>query len=212
MRPVPDVDMVRALTEAGLSADVARRSVEMSRALSDGTIRSLEGRRPGNATPSGSRSSRPSWPAPISGEAPDDRRSGPRHRLGRRDRIRTHRWVFVAFSTNVMNSLRVRVVPRLREVACEVTDSKRWASIWALAQRRTWHARRVPDETAGRQAPPHGCPERERGSARRTLDSQPIPVGKARRTAQQPVDFVAHGFGPPTVFSAQPPSDTDRMG
>ncbi len=47
----PEADMVAALTAAGLSADVATLNIEMNRAMSDRTIRSLEGRRPENTTP-----------------------------------------------------------------------------------------------------------------------------------------------------------------
>jgi uncharacterized protein YbjT (DUF2867 family) len=48
---LPDAEMLGALTEAGLSADVAAQNLEFNRALSDRTIRSREGRRPENTTP-----------------------------------------------------------------------------------------------------------------------------------------------------------------
>jgi uncharacterized protein YbjT (DUF2867 family) len=48
---VPYADMTAALTQAGLSPDVARLYVEMSRAFNEGRVKSLEGRSPGNTTP-----------------------------------------------------------------------------------------------------------------------------------------------------------------
>ncbi len=42
--------MLHALTQAGLSADVAAQNLEMNRAISDRTIRSLEVRGPANTT------------------------------------------------------------------------------------------------------------------------------------------------------------------
>jgi uncharacterized protein YbjT (DUF2867 family) len=47
---LPDAEMLGALTDAGLSADVAAQNLEFNRALSDRTIRSREGRRPENTT------------------------------------------------------------------------------------------------------------------------------------------------------------------
>lgn len=46
-----EADTLLALTEAGLSPDVARLNVEMNRALSGGTVRSREGQRRENTTP-----------------------------------------------------------------------------------------------------------------------------------------------------------------
>ena len=43
--------MLHALTEAGLSADVAAQTLDMNRAISDRTIRSRERRGPQNTTP-----------------------------------------------------------------------------------------------------------------------------------------------------------------
>lgn len=48
---LPDTEMLHALTGAGLSADVAAQNLDMNRAMSDRTIRSREGRRPQNTTP-----------------------------------------------------------------------------------------------------------------------------------------------------------------
>ena len=48
---LPDAEMLQALTDAGLSADVAAQNLEFNRALSARTIRSREGRRPENTTP-----------------------------------------------------------------------------------------------------------------------------------------------------------------
>jgi uncharacterized protein YbjT (DUF2867 family) len=48
---LPDAAMLHALTEAGLSADVAAQTLDMNRAISDRTIRSREGRGPQNTTP-----------------------------------------------------------------------------------------------------------------------------------------------------------------
>jgi uncharacterized protein YbjT (DUF2867 family) len=47
---LPDAQMLHALTEAGLSADVAAQALDMNRAMSDRTIGSREGRRPENTT------------------------------------------------------------------------------------------------------------------------------------------------------------------
>jgi uncharacterized protein YbjT (DUF2867 family) len=46
-----DAEMLHALNEAGLSADVATQTLDMNRAISDRTIRSREGRGPQNTTP-----------------------------------------------------------------------------------------------------------------------------------------------------------------
>jgi uncharacterized protein YbjT (DUF2867 family) len=48
---LPDAAMLHALTEAGLSADVAAQTLDMNRAISDRTIRSRERRGPQNTTP-----------------------------------------------------------------------------------------------------------------------------------------------------------------
>ena len=48
---LPDAEMLGALTDAGLSADVAAQNLEFNRALSDRTIRSREPRGPQNTTP-----------------------------------------------------------------------------------------------------------------------------------------------------------------
>jgi uncharacterized protein YbjT (DUF2867 family) len=47
---LPDAEMLHALTEAGLSADVATQTLDMNRAISDRTIRSRERRGPQNTT------------------------------------------------------------------------------------------------------------------------------------------------------------------
>jgi uncharacterized protein YbjT (DUF2867 family) len=46
----PYADFTRALTQTGLSEDVARHYAELARALNEGKVRSLEGRRPENTT------------------------------------------------------------------------------------------------------------------------------------------------------------------
>jgi hypothetical protein len=46
-----EADMIAALTRAGCAADYAGLHVELNRALNDGTIKSLEGRRAANTTP-----------------------------------------------------------------------------------------------------------------------------------------------------------------
>jgi uncharacterized protein YbjT (DUF2867 family) len=48
---LPEAEMLHALTEAGLSADVAAQTLDTNRAMSDRTIRSREGHRPENTTP-----------------------------------------------------------------------------------------------------------------------------------------------------------------
>ena len=48
---LPYEDMVGALVGAGLSPNVSSLYVEMSRAFNEGRVRSLEGRRPSNTTP-----------------------------------------------------------------------------------------------------------------------------------------------------------------
>jgi uncharacterized protein YbjT (DUF2867 family) len=46
----PYADFVKALTETGLSRDVADQYAEMARALNEGKVKSVEGRRPENTT------------------------------------------------------------------------------------------------------------------------------------------------------------------
>jgi uncharacterized protein YbjT (DUF2867 family) len=47
----PYVDFVKGLVQAGLSENVANLYAEMARALNEGKVKSLEGRRPENTTP-----------------------------------------------------------------------------------------------------------------------------------------------------------------
>ncbi len=46
----PYADFVHALTETGLSKDVADQYAEMARAMNEGKVKSVEGRRPENTT------------------------------------------------------------------------------------------------------------------------------------------------------------------
>jgi uncharacterized protein YbjT (DUF2867 family) len=47
----PYADFVKSLTETGLSKDIANQYAEMARALNEGKVKSVEGRRAGNTTP-----------------------------------------------------------------------------------------------------------------------------------------------------------------
>jgi uncharacterized protein YbjT (DUF2867 family) len=47
----PYADFVTSLTDMGLSKDVADQYAEMARALNEGKVKSVEGRKPGNTTP-----------------------------------------------------------------------------------------------------------------------------------------------------------------
>jgi len=47
----PYADFIGALVQSGLSESVASLYAEMSRALNEGKVKSLEGRRPENTTP-----------------------------------------------------------------------------------------------------------------------------------------------------------------
>ncbi len=47
----PYADFVKALTETGLSRNIAEQYTEMARALNEGKVKSVEGRRPENTTP-----------------------------------------------------------------------------------------------------------------------------------------------------------------